>query len=101
MIGQQGGKVAAIGVPMTYPVWPVNGVMIGENVLVDVEQQAYPLARARTWARRVSFAPTFYRLMRSAPERFIEESLMLAERRLQILQEILHSGSLPLLYGCA
>ena len=89
VVGQQGGKVAAIGVPMTYPVWPVNGVMIGENVLVDIEQQAYPLDRAKSWAEGYLSLPSFYRLMRTAPDRFAEESLLLAERRLQILQEVL------------
>jgi len=90
VVGQQGGKVAAIGVPMTYPVWPVNGVMIGENVLVDIDQQAYPLDKTRSWAEGYLSLPSFYRLMRSAPDRFAEESLLLAERRLQILQEILN-----------
>src|SRR5262245_19532200 len=73
-VGQQGGKVAAIGVPMTYPVWPVNGVMIGENVLVDIEQQAYPLSQMRSLAEAYLSLPSFYRLMRSAPDQFAEES---------------------------
>jgi predicted AlkP superfamily phosphohydrolase/phosphomutase len=28
IVGQMGGTVAAIRVPMTYPAWPVNGVMV-------------------------------------------------------------------------
>ena len=28
VVGQLGGKVAAVRVPMTYPAWPVNGIMV-------------------------------------------------------------------------
>ena len=43
IVGQLGGKVTAIRVPMTYPAWPINGVMVsGFPTPGDTPDSFYP-----------------------------------------------------------
>jgi predicted AlkP superfamily phosphohydrolase/phosphomutase len=43
MVGQMGGKVTAIRVPMTYPAWPINGLMVsGFPTPGDTPDSFYP-----------------------------------------------------------
>jgi predicted AlkP superfamily phosphohydrolase/phosphomutase len=43
MVGQLGGTVAAVRVPMTYPAWPVNGIMVsGFPTPGDTPDSFYP-----------------------------------------------------------
>src|SRR5947209_4751724 len=43
IIGQMGGNVSAIRVPMTYPAWPINGLMVsGFPTPGDTSDSFYP-----------------------------------------------------------
>jgi predicted AlkP superfamily phosphohydrolase/phosphomutase len=43
IVGEMGGKVTAIRVPMTYPAWPINGVMVsGFPTPGDTPDSFYP-----------------------------------------------------------
>jgi predicted AlkP superfamily phosphohydrolase/phosphomutase len=43
IVGQMGGKVTAIRVPMTYPAWPINGLMVsGFPTPGDTPDSFYP-----------------------------------------------------------
>jgi predicted AlkP superfamily phosphohydrolase/phosphomutase len=43
IVGQMGGKVTAVRVPMTYPAWPINGLMVsGFPTPGDTPDSIYP-----------------------------------------------------------
>jgi predicted AlkP superfamily phosphohydrolase/phosphomutase len=43
IVGQMGGKVTAVRVPMTYPAWPINGLMVsGFPTPGDTPESIYP-----------------------------------------------------------
>ncbi len=43
LVGRRGGRVISYGVPMTYPVWPVNGAMVAGWPTPDLTRSyAYP-----------------------------------------------------------
>ncbi|HEY8684596.1 MAG TPA: alkaline phosphatase family protein, partial [Chloroflexota bacterium] len=43
VVGEMGGSVSAIRVPLTYPAWPVNGVMVsGFPTPGDTPESFYP-----------------------------------------------------------
>ena len=50
-LGQQGKRVLVINVPLTYPPRPVNGILIGCFLCINIDKVSYPREISRTLKR--------------------------------------------------
>jgi predicted AlkP superfamily phosphohydrolase/phosphomutase len=61
VLGQDGYRVAAITVPMTYPVWPTNGFMVAGYPCPDTQRNyTFPPVWADQLTERYNFSADFY-----------------------------------------
>lgn len=76
-----GSKVGAIGIPMTYPVWNINGFMIAGLPGPDILRgYAYP-KKLEPLARQLNFKSSYFRLPLYNKRKYVELSYKMIERR--------------------
>lgn len=88
ILSQDGKRVAVINVPVTSPPKPVNGILIGCFLSVDVLKCAYPQelgAELKSWDYRIDADAN---LGRKDKEAFFEDLFITLERRLETARRL-------------
>lgn len=89
-VSKAGGKVGVVRVPMTYPVWEVNGIMIADGVYQKGQKEkfAYPDLITEEFLAKYLERKDFYRLLKKDLHDYLNESLNLIKRRIPLAVEL-------------
>lgn len=96
IVSASGLKVGAIGIPMTYPAWEINGIMISGLPGPDKsEGYAYPDDYTEL-ASALNFKSSYFRLPLYNKDKYVELSLQMIEKRAQAAFELMEHNSFDL-----
>ena len=90
MLSRHGRLVCAIGVPMSYPPKPVNGVLVGCFLSPSVEKAAYPPTLGQELKEMGYRVDTDPWAARESLERFLEDYRDTLARRVEAIFRLLH-----------
>ncbi len=92
MLSQYHIPVIVMNVPVTYPPEPVNGILIGGFLGVDVEKIAFPSAISRLLSKKNYIIDADTSSALDKPDEFIEQLTAIVNQRFTVFKELIKSN---------